>query len=71
LSNPHQAEAFLRGARVTLLAICETDTQTHNIADAEPEGLYADLLKGRVPAYLEPVAGTETAALRLYRVRPE
>jgi hypothetical protein len=24
-----------------------------------------------VPAYLEPVAGTENSALRLYRVRPE
>jgi len=71
LSNPHQAEAFLRGARVTLLAFCETDTQTHNIAGAESEGLYAELLKGRVPAYLEPIAGTENSALRLYRVRPE
>nr|WP_313195675.1 hypothetical protein [Shinella zoogloeoides] len=71
LSNPHQAEAFLRGAHVTLLAFCGEDTQTRDIAEAEPGGLYADLLKGRVPAYLEPVAGTENAALQLYRVRPE
>ncbi|GMB80802.1 hypothetical protein NN6n1_15850 [Shinella zoogloeoides] len=71
LSNPHQAEAFLRGAHVTLLAFCGADTQTRDIAEAEPGGLYADLLKGRVPAYLEPVAGTENAALQLYRVRPE
>ncbi len=71
LSNPHQAEAFLRGAHVTLLAFCGDDTQTRDIAEAEPGGLYADLLKGRVPAYLEPVAGTENAALQLYRVRPE
>lgn len=71
LSNPHQAEAFLRGAHVTLLAFCGEDTQTRDIAEAEPGGLYADLLKGRVPAYLEPVADTENAALQLYRVRPE
>ena len=71
LSNPHQAEAFLRGAHVTLLAFCGDDTQTRDIAEAEPGGLYADLLKGRVPAYLEPVAGTQNAALQLYRVRPE
>ncbi|MGD9480429.1 hypothetical protein [Shinella sp. G-2] len=71
LSNPHQAEAFIRGAGVTLLAFCENDTQVHMVAKAEPEGLYADLLKGKVPAYLEPMAGTERALLRLYRVRPE
>jgi hypothetical protein len=71
LSNPHQAEAFLRGAHVTLLAFCTVDTQTRNVAAAEPEGLYANLLKGQVPAYLEPVAGTEKVALRLYRVRPD
>jgi hypothetical protein len=71
LSNPHQAEAFLRGAHVTLLAFCESDTQARNLAKAEPGGLYAELLKGRVPAYLEPIAGTENAPLRLYRVRPQ
>lgn len=71
LSNPHQAEAFLRGAHVTLLAFCTMDTQARNVAAAEPGGLYATLLKGQVPPYLEPVAGTENAVLRLYRVRPE
>lgn len=71
LSNPQQAEAFLRGAHVTLLAFCENDSQVHNIAKAEPGGLYADLFKGKVPAYLEPIPGTENAWLRLYRVRPE
>lgn len=71
LSNPRQAEAFLRGAHVTLLAFCPDDTQTRDLAKAEPGGLYADLLKGRVPDYLEPVAGTKNASLRLYRVRPE
>ena len=71
LSNPHQAEAFLRGAHVTLLAFCSTEAETRNIAEAEPLGLYAELEKGKVPAYLEPVAGTENAALRLYRLRPE
>lgn len=71
LSNPHQAEAFLRGAHVTLVAFCADDTQTRDLAKAEPEGLYADLLKGRVPDYLEPIAGTENAALQLFRVRPQ
>lgn len=71
LSNPQQAEAFLRGAHVTLVAFCADDNQTRDLAKAEPEGLYADLLKGRVPDYLEPVAGTEQAALQLFRVKPQ
>ena len=71
LSNPHQAEAFLRGAHVTLLAFCPGNPQTRTIAEAEPQGLYATLLKGAVPAYLEPVAGPQDAVLRLYRVKPE
>ena len=71
LSNPRQAEAFLRGARVTLLAFCPGNTQTTLIADAEPQGLYASLLKGEVPPYLEQVTDAQGPVLRLYRVKPE
>jgi hypothetical protein len=71
LSNPKQAEAFLRGAKVTLLAFCPSNPQTRTIADAEPEGLYADLLREKVPNYLEPIAGAQNDTLRLYRVKPE
>lgn len=71
LSNPRQAEAFLRGAGVTLLAFCPGNGETQVLADAEPEGLYAGLLKGEVPAYLEPVEGAQGPVLRLYRVRPD
>jgi hypothetical protein len=71
LSNPRQAEAFLRGAHVTLLAFCPGNEQTQAIAKAEPDGLYANLLKGQAPAYLEAVSGAHDKVLRLYRVRPE
>lgn len=71
LSNPQQAEAFLRGAHVTLVAFCPDDTQTIDLAKAEPGGLYAGLFKGEVPDYLEPIAGMQKASLRLYRVKPE
>lgn len=70
LSAPRQAEAFLRGAGVTLIAFCRTDAQTQSLAGAEPDGLYANLFRSAVPAYLERVAGPPEAALRLYRVRP-
>ena len=71
LSDPHRAEAFLRGAGVTLLAFCRTDAQAQSLARAEPGGLYASLFRGAVPAYLERVDGPPEAALRLYRVRPQ
>ncbi|MCP8896635.1 hypothetical protein KYK29_17045 [Shinella daejeonensis] len=71
LSEPGRAEAFLRGAGVTLVALCTVDSQVRDIADAEPDGLYATLLKGVVPAYLDPVGMAAGSALRLYRVRPD
>lgn len=70
LSKPKQAEAFLRGAGVGVLAFCRSDWQTMNFAKLEPQGLYGQLTAGNIPGYLEPVAGTETVPLQLYRVRP-
>ena len=40
------------------------------LAKAEPQGLYAELTRGNVPAYLEPVPATGTTPLRLFRVKP-
>lgn len=71
LAEPRQAQAFLRGANVTLIAFCPGNPQTTFIAKAEPQGLYADLLKGKVPDYLEPVPGAPGTPLKLYRVKPE
>ena len=70
LSNPAQAEAFLRGAHVGILAFCRGEWQTKNLAKLEPQGLYAQLTEGIVPAYLEPVSGTEASDLQLFRVKP-
>ncbi|MDZ7601164.1 MAG: hypothetical protein U1A06_07295 [Hoeflea sp.] len=70
MARPADAVRFLRGAGVTVLAFCNSDAQVANVALAAPDGLYADLRKGTVPAWLEPVAGTETAALQLFRVKP-
>ncbi|WP_246723692.1 hypothetical protein [Rhizobium sp. ARZ01] len=70
LSEPRQAEAFLRGAGVTLLAFCPTDSQVQMIAKAEPQGLYARLIAGDAPAYLQRVENGDSQ-LQVYRVRPE
>ncbi len=69
LSSPNEAEAFLRGADVSILAFCPTDPQSRLLMHLKPEGLYAQLEKGTVPAYLEPVDGNGSRELQLYRVR--
>ncbi|WP_246752866.1 hypothetical protein [Sinorhizobium sp. BG8] len=70
LAPPKQAEAFLRGAGVTLLAFCPSDMQLRSVAKAEPQGLYARLLAGDVPPYLERLDSSDTA-LAIFRIRPE
>ncbi|MCX8996187.1 hypothetical protein NOF55_16800 [Rhizobiaceae bacterium BDR2-2] len=70
LAIPREAEAFLRGAGVTVVAFCADDPQTRQIAALKPDGLYAGLAAGRVPAYLEPLPTTAGAGLQLFRVRP-
>ncbi len=63
-----EAEAFLRGAGVTLVAFCRTDPEAISLARSYPESLYAALMAGRSPAYLQPVAGT--GPVELFRVLP-
>lgn len=70
LAKPGDAVKFLRGAGVTLVAFCSSDPQTGVVSYAAPEGLYAQLGKAIVPAWLEPVSGTEQEALQLFRVKP-
>ncbi len=68
LAVPSEAEAFLRGAYVAWLAFCPDDPQTQEIARVKPDGLYAGLMKGRAPAYLQPLPVDEASGLRLFRV---
>lgn len=70
LAVPKEAEAFLRGAHVTALAFCPSDPQTRAIAGTKPDGLYAEMLAGRIPAYLEPLPKAEGSGLQVFLVRP-
>jgi uncharacterized protein (DUF486 family) len=70
LSSPVEAEAFLRGEDVGILAFCPSDISTTNLIEAAPDGLYASLKRGVVPDYLEALPKDETSSLQLYRVRP-
>ncbi|HEY0124125.1 MAG TPA: hypothetical protein VGC14_20660 [Rhizobium sp.] len=70
LAEPKEAEAFLRGAHVTLLAFCPGDPQVQEVAELKPEGLYAQLGKGHVPAYLEAIPAAAKSDVRFFRFKP-
>ncbi|MDQ0330653.1 MULTISPECIES: hypothetical protein [Phyllobacteriaceae] len=63
------AEAVVRGQHIGLVALCRGNSETRFLAGQSPDGFLAALIKGQVPSWLEPVAGTEGKALELYRVR--
>jgi len=70
LAEPQEAEAFLTGAGVTVLAFCLKDPQTREIAKLKPDGLYAALGKGNIPRYLEPLPKPADAGVQFFRYRP-
>jgi hypothetical protein len=67
---PPEAEKVARKDGVTIIAVCPGDAETRFLAEKAPDGLLANLKKGDVPAFLDPVPGTEDASLRLYRLKP-
>ncbi|MBX5106052.1 hypothetical protein HJB52_30095 [Rhizobium lentis] len=70
LAKPQEAEAFLKGAGVTALAFCPKDLQTRELAKLKPDGLYAELGKGKIPPYLEPLAKGSDIGAQFFRYRP-
>jgi hypothetical protein len=69
LAKPAEAEAFLRGAGATIVAYCSSDLQTKMIRDLKPDGFYAALERGEVPAFLEALPRDPKSGLALYRTR--
>ncbi|TDK35415.1 hypothetical protein E2F50_14315 [Rhizobium deserti] len=70
LANPKEAEAFIRGAGVTIVTFCSTDPQTTALVRIKPDGLYAALQRNEVPDYLQPVGGP-VEGFRIFRVLPD
>jgi hypothetical protein len=68
---PAEAEKEVRAVGATIIAVCPANSETHFLVDRKTGGLLADLTKGKVPAFLEPVPGTQNAVLQLYRIKPE
>jgi len=65
---PDEARVRLRAARVDYLLICPADTDLQFFAGHAPDGLIAEILRGDVPAWLQPAGhGGPTT---IYWVRP-
>ncbi|TCU18282.1 hypothetical protein [Rhizobium sullae] len=67
LSDPKEAQAFLRGAGVTMLAFCKDDPSTAALRKLKSEGLYAQLAKGNIPSYLRPFAKAKSVEYYLFK----
>ncbi|ANM15265.1 oligosaccharyl transferase-like protein [Rhizobium sp. N541] len=70
LAEPQEADAFLKGAAVTVLGFCPGDLQTREIAKLKPDGLYAELGKGNIPPYLEKLPKAAEVGVQFFRYRP-
>lgn len=70
MAKPQEAEAFLKGSGVTTLAFCRDDPQTRQLAKLKPDGLYAELGKGNIPPYLEPLPKAPDSGVQFFRYRP-
>ncbi len=67
--TPDQAHAVMKRENVALLAHCPGNDESGSFKTVAPDGFLPQLMKGQVPDWLEPVAGTEDKPLMLYRVR--
>lgn len=64
------ARTILTDHHVGLVALCPGSAESKLLATKAPAGFLAGLMRGSVPQWLEPVAGTSGAAVEFYRVRP-
>ncbi len=71
LALPEEAIAFLRGAKVNYVVFCRDELQTVDLVAMKPDGFYAALSEGRVPAYLKPVGTLDPDRLQIFTVQPE
>jgi hypothetical protein len=65
---PAEAKAIIDRRRVDYVAMCAVSLESAIAAHKAPGGLIAELLAGKVPAWLQPVAAPEKTGLKLWRV---
>ncbi|HEV2043502.1 MAG TPA: AcrB/AcrD/AcrF family protein, partial [Sphingomicrobium sp.] len=68
--TPENARAILAKYRAKYLLTCPMMSQSTVFVAEAPKGFYAQLAKGQVPAWLEPVDLGKDSPLKLWRVKP-
>jgi hypothetical protein len=69
-ASPEEAESIIRAAGVTIVVFCRRDPQGSYFARKFPDGLYASLIKGRAPAYLEHQPKLSNSDIAIFRLKP-
>lgn len=71
LGSTQAARRTLQSRGSAYMALCPDLVELRNYAGASPDGLAADLLEGREPDWLEPIATAEDTSFKLWRIKPE
>ncbi|MGB3646172.1 MAG: GtrA family protein [Mesorhizobium sp.] len=69
MGSAQEARAQIDRNHIGLIAFCRAGTETRILTEAAPNGFLAQLARGVVPSWLEPVARTSGKPLELYRVK--
>ncbi len=67
-SIPDTSRKLMKSRDIKYLALCPAETELQLYARKDPEGLWAQMAKGNVPAWLEPV-GKMGQGIEVWRVR--
>ena len=70
LEGEPAARAIVRAEGLGYVALCPGNDETKTFAAWAPEGFLAELTRGEMPAWLEPLPGNDGRALAIYRVLP-
>jgi hypothetical protein len=68
-SSTDEAKRVIESHHIGIVALCPGSGENRLLVDAAPDGFLAQLTRGTVPAWLEPVAETRGKPLELYRVK--
>lgn len=69
LGTTNEARRIVEAHGVGLVAVCPGSVESTLLTEKAPQGFLADLLRGSVPDWLEPVAESKGGPIELYRVR--
>lgn len=68
MDRPGGALTRIEAEKIRYILVCDGDPLAARIAADYPEGLFAVLSRNDVPGYLEEIAGTKAAGIRIYEV---